>query len=80
MGKEKNRLLAYIDAHLKKATAGKQALLDEARDLVIPIYNKGSKGKKRIRHAEAQTLVVDTFHLVDLLSGATELKRIDALP
>ncbi len=80
MGKEKNRLLAYIDAHLKKTTAGKQAPLDEARGLVISIYNKGSKGKKRICHAEAQTLVVDTFHLVDLLNEATGVKRIDALP
>lgn len=80
MDKEKNRLLAYIDAYSKEIAPGKQAPLDEARGLVISIYNRGSKGKKQIRHAEAQTLVVDTFHLVDLLNGATGLKRIDALP
>lgn len=77
--KEKNMLFAYIDANSKKTTPDKQALLDEANKLVAPIYDKGSKGKQQIRHNEAQALVVDTFHLIELLNNATELKPIDKL-
>ena len=78
--KEKNRLYAYIDAYSRKVTADKQAMLCEAGDLVDSIYDRGSKGKKEIRHSEAQTLVVDTFHLIGLLNEVTELKPIDTLP
>jgi hypothetical protein len=77
--KEKNRLYAYIDAYYKKVGADKQTLLDEAQELVKPIYNKGSKGKKEIRHSEAQTLLVNTFRFIDLLNKATELKPIDTI-
>jgi len=73
-------LYAYIDAYSKKITSDKQALLDEANALVKPVYDKGSKGKRQIRHDEAQTLVIDTFHLIGLLNEATELKPIDTLP
>ena len=75
--KEKNRLFAYIDACSKGATADRQALLHEAKGLVGPIYDKGSKEKQGVRHAEAQKLVVDTFRLIELLNEATELKPID---
>lgn len=78
--KEKNRLCAYIDAYSKKETPDKKELFDEAQRLVKSIYNKGSKGKKQIRHNEVKTLVVDTFHLIDLLNEVTELKHIDTLP
>jgi len=78
--KEKNKLFAYIDVFSKQAPADKQAMLREARELVDSVYNRGSKGKKQIHHGEAQALVVDTFHLVDLLNEASELKCIDALP
>lgn len=77
--KEKNILLAYIDAFSKKVTPDKQSILDEAKGLVHPIYNRGSKGKHRVRREEAQALVVDTFNFVDLLDKATELKPIDTL-
>jgi len=63
--KEKNRLYAYIDAHYKKVGANKKTLLEEAQKLVKPIYDIGSKGKREIRHNEAQTLVVDTFRFID---------------
>ncbi len=71
--KEKNRLYAYIDARSKGLTRDKQALLDEAQGLV------GSKGKREIRHADAQELVVDTFRFIDLLDESTDLKPIDTL-
>ncbi len=77
--KEKNRLLAYIDAYSKKVPPAKQALLDEAKALVNPIYNKGSKGKRQIRQDEAQTLVIDTFRFAGLLNEATELNPINTL-
>lgn len=80
MDKEKNRLLAYIDAHLGNMTPEKQALLDQASELVVSVYNKGSKGKGEIRYSEAQNLVVDTFRLVDLLNKTTELNPINTLP
>jgi len=80
MDKEKNRLLAYIDARSRNMGRDEQARLDQAADLVVSIYNKGSKGKGEIRHGEAQNLVVDTFHLVELLIETTGLKPIDALP
>ncbi len=75
--KEKNMLLAYIDT---QTTPDKQALLEEANGLVKSIYGKGSGGKRQIHHNEAQTLVVDTFRLVELLNNATELKAVNTLP
>lgn len=78
--KEKNRLLAYIDAYYRQVDHTKQSILNEAKDLVHPVYNIGSKGKQQVRHEEAQKLVIDTFRLVDLLDRATELKPIDRLP
>ena len=73
-------MYAYIDAYSKKITSDKQALLDETNALVKPVYDKRSKGKRQIRHDEAQTLIIDTFHLTGLLNEATELKPIDTLP
>lgn len=77
--KEKNRLYAYMDACYDKVGADKQTLLNKAKELVKPIYNKGSKGKKEIHHSEAQTLVVDTFHFIDLLNESTGLEPINTL-
>ena len=77
--KEKNRLYAYIDTCSSKVTSEKQALLDQAKDLVRSIHEKGSKGKRAIRHNEAQTLVIDTFRLIDLLDEATSLESVEAL-
>lgn len=71
--KEKNRLLAYIDVYIRKASPEGRQMLATARSLVHTVYNRGSKGKQRIRHEEAQNLVVDTVHLVDLLNISTEL-------
>ncbi len=77
--KEKNILLAYIDAFPKKVTPDKQSMLDEAKGLVHPIYDIGSKGKHLVRREEAQTLLVNTFNFVDLLDKATELEPINTL-
>lgn len=77
--KEKNRLYAYIDARSKGLTPDKQTLLYEAQGLVRSIYDRGSKGKREIRHADVQELVVDTFRFIDLLDESTDLKPIDTL-
>lgn len=72
--KELNRLSAFIDYHHRLAedenTKKRLAELDElARD----IYARGSKGKRPVRHEEAQKLVIDSFELV------RELDRLSAL-
>ena len=75
---EKNRLSAYIDTKWRSADQRNQELLEEAMKLVAPIYDMGSKGKAgaRVRHSEAQTLVQDTFRLVDCLDRATGMEPI----
>ena len=66
--------MAYIDHHCQQAQEVEQEMLKEACQLVLNIWNIGSKGKRtKTRYNEAQVLVVDTFHLVNLLDGVTEL-------
>ena len=77
--KEKNILLAYIDTHFKKDTDAPQAELEEINGLVHSIYDKGSKAKRTIRLKEAQQIVVDTYHFVDLLDRVSGLAPIDKL-
>lgn len=76
MDKEKNRLLAYIDHFYRIASGDIQNMLEEAEELVHFVYNEGSKGKNPIRREDAQTLLVKTFHFVDLLDRATGLESI----
>lgn len=76
--KEKNRLLAYLDVFSKQVNPSNKEPFDEARKLIHSIYGKGSKGKRQIRHSEAQSLVIDTFNLISLLDKATELKPVDS--
>jgi hypothetical protein len=71
--KEKNRLLAYIDHFSRSSDIENQNILEEAARLVQPIYNESSKAKNYIRKETAQSLLVDTFHFVDLLDQATHL-------
>ncbi|MFC2034033.1 hypothetical protein ACFLTT_01325 [Chloroflexota bacterium] len=78
-GNEKNILLAYIDVHCKKFPVDEQAEFKEMSQLVHSIYSVGSKGKNNVRHKEAQQIVVDTFHFVDLLNTATRLLPINEL-
>lgn len=75
--REKNKLSAYIDVHWKEASKANQRLLKEAHDLVLRVYDSGSKGKSdQIRHSEVQQLIVDTFRLVELLRETTGLVRL----
>ncbi|MDP3064994.1 MAG: hypothetical protein Q8O40_17590 [Chloroflexota bacterium] len=78
--KEKNKLLAYIDANWQVADGINKTLLEEAYRLVPEVYDRGSKGKRIMRRSEAQQLVVDTFRLVDLLQDATGLTPLTSLP
>lgn len=77
--REKNKLSAYIDRHWQASSDPEKTLLQEAHDLVTPIYDRGSKGKSdQISHAEAEKLVRDTFRLVDLLRQTTGMAPICA--
>jgi hypothetical protein len=79
--KEKNNLYSYIDHHHSSETdQSARELLEEAHDLVHPIYVTGSKGKRgtEVTHAEAQKCVVNTFRLVQLLLKTTTLKPLDS--
>jgi hypothetical protein len=74
--KEKNKLYAYIDYHHSSAVdQAAQQVLEEAHELVHPIYQVGSKGKRgtEVTYEEAQNCVVDTFRLVELLRQSTGL-------
>jgi len=72
--KEKNKLSAYIDQHWQNAKDEERKIFEEAHKLVPRIWDIGSKGKtSKVRFNEAQGLVVDTFHLVDLLDKTTGL-------
>lgn len=78
--KEKNKLSAYINYHWQKAKDEEKKMLEEVHQLVPRIWNIGSKGKtSKVRFNEAQVLVVDTFHLVDLLDKTTGLIPISTL-
>lgn len=77
--REKNRLLAYIDFHWVKAPneVSKQSL-SRCAELAIRLYEHGSMGKRSLRFAEAQQLVVDAFEFVALLASATVLTPLTA--
>ena len=75
--KEVNRLRAFIDYHHSRAKDEKtKARLVELDALVPSIYKQGSKGKRRVRHEEAQKLVIDTFELVADLDRLTGLRPV----
>ncbi len=56
------------------------AQLERLPALVERIYSKGSQGKQRIRHAEAQQLVVDAFDLVSSLDALAGLEPVQVKP
>lgn len=75
--RERNRLCAFIDHHYRLAKqADTKARLTELEEVVRSIYKRGSKGKRRVRHEEAQKLVVDTFALVRDLDQLTGLEPV----
>lgn len=78
--REKNRLTAFVDWHWRQAEAGVKKKLEQLSSLLDRVYSKGSQGKQRLRHAEAQQLVVDTFDLVSSLDALTELEPVKAEP
>ena len=78
--KEKNRLYAYIDQHHRSAVEDStRRSLEEAHDLVYPVYQTGSKGKRgsEVTYQEAQDCVVNTFRLVEVLRQSTQLKPLE---
>ena len=79
--KELNRLLAFIDRHWRKATNENRAELETLGVLAASIYGRGSAGKERgkVRHEQAQQLVVDAFELVAGLNKLTGLEPIESL-
>ena len=76
--REKNRLTAFVDWHWRQAEAGVKKKLEQLPSLVERIYSKGSQGKQRLRHTEAQQLVVDAFDLVSSLDGLVGLEPVHA--
>lgn len=78
--REKNRLSAFIDWHWRQAEEGAKKQLERLPALVERIYSKGSQGKQRIRHAEAQQLVVDAFDLVSSLDALVGLEPVQVKP
>lgn len=76
--KEKNRVYAYIDYHYQHVPAKEQKeTLKQLHKKVWGIYGVGSKGKRDVRHEEAQKIITDTFEFVDKLDKITELKPIE---
>lgn len=75
--REKNRLFAYIDYHIRKSDEPTKRRFNEAKKLVKTIYDEGSRGKSDVRKENAQALLVDTFHFVDLLDQLTGLIPVD---
>ena len=79
--REKNCLLAFIDFHRRRTNDDHaKRELQELHGLAIKIHGRGSGGKRSVRHEEAQTLVVDSFHLVSALQPLTNLEPVTALP
>jgi hypothetical protein len=74
--KELNRLRAWLDYHYRRSDPAGRKRLRELGDLATAIYGGGSKGKRALRHAEAQQLVVDTFELVKALDDLTGLEPV----
>jgi hypothetical protein len=77
--KELNCLTAFIDVHWQEADGEAADELKALAELARRIHGKGSAGKRgsELRHAEAQQLVVDTFHLVSRLKDITGLEPLD---
>lgn len=74
---EKNRLLAFIDTNWKSAaTDVEKAQLSRAAELAIRVYELGSSGKRPVRFADAQQVVVDTFEMVSILLEQTNFEPI----
>ena len=74
--REKNRLLAYTDVRHKSLSDNDKASLREARDLIHPIYDEGSKGKRFMTMQGARKVVRDTFHLCHLLYQTTNFEPV----
>jgi hypothetical protein len=74
--KELNRLRAWLDYHYRRSDEETRDRLKELDDLATGIYQRGSKGKRALRHGEAQQLVVDTFELVKALDDVTGLEPV----
>lgn len=76
--KEVNRLSAFIDHHWRSANKQAKQRLAELDVLARSVYERGSKGKQqgKVRHEEAQKLVVDTFELVAELDRLVGLSPI----
>jgi len=76
--RERNRVSAFIDWHYRLAQdENTKKRLGELDELARGIYERGSKGKRRVRHEEAEKLVVDTFELVRDLDQLTGLKAVE---
>lgn len=74
--KELNRLRAWLDHHYRQSDPETKKRLRELDELATGVYQRGSKGKRALRHAEAQQLVVDTFELVKALEDLTDLQTV----
>lgn len=74
--KELNRLRAWLDYHHQRLDPASKDRFHELDDLATRIYQGGSKGKRALRHSEAQQLVVDTFQLVKALDDLTSLEPV----
>lgn len=74
--KELNRLRAWLDYQYRRSEPEAKERLRELDDLAAGIYHRGSKGKRALRHAEAQQLVVDTFELVKGFEDLTGLQPV----
>ncbi|MGB6836806.1 MAG: hypothetical protein WBF66_03780 [Dehalococcoidia bacterium] len=74
--KELNCLRAFLDYHYRRSEPETRKRLRELEDVARGVYNRGSKGKRALRHAEAQQLVVDTFELVKAVDDLTGLEPV----
>lgn len=74
--KELNRLRVWLDYHYQRLDPASKDRFQQLDDLATRIYQRGSKGKRALRHAEAQQLVVDTFELVKALDDLTGLEPV----
>ena len=70
-------MTAFIDQHWQDAGKAQQERFEPCVELVDRIFTLGSKGKSgKIRHGEAQQLLVDTFELVSELDALTGLEPL----
>ena len=78
--KEKNKLYAYIDYHHKRSEEQEQKdTLKYIHSKLWGIYEIGSKGKRTVRHKEAQNVIVDTFEFVAKLAEITGLQPVEEI-